>query len=109
MVRIAGSTGLVTPMHSVGITHYCFAAAAVVTFLALVVRSVVKREHAFWQRQLPIVLTVDGAGSTATRQWWLMAFAVKTPDGWRRIERALGRIAAFAAMVAVASLLAGAS
>ena len=60
-----------------------------VAFFALVLRHPARREAAIASGHAPTELGVRGLRPSRPRQWWFPPWFVRTPEGWRRLDRAL--------------------
>ena len=60
-----------------------------VAFFALVLRHPVRRERAIASGHAPRGLALRGLRPVRSRQWWFPPWFVRTPEGWRRLDRAL--------------------
>ena len=80
-------------------------AAFIVAFFAAVMRVPVKREEAVARGEPPKELSLRGFQSAKSRQWWFPTWFIKTPAGWRRLDRVLALVAIVAAVVAVGAIV----
>jgi hypothetical protein len=79
--------------------------AFIVAFLSLLMRALVKREGAIARGDPPKELSFRGLRSTKSKWWWFPTWFIKTPAGWRKLDRVLVVAAILAAVVAIGAIL----
>jgi hypothetical protein len=104
---VHGIAFLTAIVHSKGFlrTRSVGEAAFVIAFFSMVIRVGVKIEGAIASGNPPKTLTYKGLRPAKSKKWWFLTWFIKSPEGWRNLERLLLVVAIVAALVAVGCIV----